>query len=72
MVKKLLPPIVVAVLLLLYGAGYLGVCFLLPLSLWVKILGGGIGAALAGVLIFVTVERIHEIRSGENDDLGNY
>lgn len=72
LLSKLLPPVIVAALLLIYGAVYLGICFWLPIPLGLKHLGGGIGAALAGVLIFVTIERINEIRSGEDDDLGNY
>lgn len=70
--KKIIAPVVILVLLLAYLAGYLTVCILLPVPLWIKIAGGIVLAAMAGVLIFVTVERINEIRSGETDDLSNY
>ena len=70
--KKIIAPVVILVSLLAYLAGYLTVCILLPVPLWVKIAGGIVLAAMAGVLIFVTVERINEIRSGETDDLSDY
>lgn len=38
----------------------------------VKLILAGILAALTGVLVFVLIERIREIRSGEEDDLGKY
>ena len=70
--KALLGPIITAAVLILYGAGYLAGCLLLPLPIWIKVAGGAVMAAGAALLIFVTIERIKEIRSGENDDLGNY
>ena len=70
--RRMIAPIVIALLLIAYAAGYLAAVLCLALPLWVKILGGLAAAALAGVLIFVTAERIHEIRSGETDDLDNY
>ncbi|MDY2712181.1 MAG: hypothetical protein SOV73_02475 [Candidatus Faecivivens sp.] len=70
--QRMIAPIVITLLLILYLAGYLAAVLCLPLPLWVKILGGLAAAALAGALIAVTAERIHEIRSGETDDLDNY
>lgn len=70
--KALMGPIVTAVVLILYMIGYLAGCFMLPLPGWIKIAGGVIMAAGVILLIYVTIERVKEIRSGENDDLSNY
>ena len=42
------------------------------LPLPVKLIGALIPLALVGVSVYVLVERIKEIRSGEEDDLDNY
>lgn len=74
MKKKLIAPIIITVLLVLYFIGYavlivdLGAVLPMP----VKVIGFLIPIALAGVSIFVLVERIKEIRSGEEDDLSEY
>jgi riboflavin transporter FmnP len=71
--KKMIAPIVITVLAV---AGFL--LWLLSFALspeipvFIKIIAGLIPAALAGVAIFVLIERIGEIRSGEEDDLGKY
>ncbi|MBR6425157.1 MAG: hypothetical protein IKS29_04315 [Oscillospiraceae bacterium] len=69
--RKLIAPIVVTVLVILYVAVYFGalvhlleglprlLLLLIPLA---------VGAAMVGVLI----QRIREIRSGEEDDLSQY
>lgn len=71
--RKLIAPIVISALLILYEIGFAVVCIrieALPLPL--KLLGGLIPLLLVGVCIFVLVERIKEIRSGEEDDLSQY
>ncbi|MBQ2898469.1 MAG: hypothetical protein IJE28_01835 [Oscillospiraceae bacterium] len=70
--KKYLAPIVIAVLLIIYEILYFGIIISLINSLLIKILIGIIPAAFAGIMIFVLIERIKEIRSGEEDDLGKY
>ena len=42
------------------------------LSLWSRLLLGVAPLALMGVSVFVLVERIREVRSGEEDDLDRY
>lgn len=71
--KKMIAPIIIALIFVLYYIGFAVVCFLIPeLPLIVKIFAAVILLLLAGVCIFVLVERIKEIRSGEEDDLSKY
>ena len=71
--KKMIAPIVISSLLLLYYIGFFAVLMWIDkIPVPIKILLGVIPALLAGVVIFVLVERIKEIRSGEEDDLGKY
>lgn len=70
---KLTAPIVITVLLCLWFGGWIGCLWIIPaLPLWAKFAGGLIPLGLIGVSIAVLVERIKEIRSGEEHDLDNY
>ncbi len=71
-VKKLIAPIVITTLLVLYLIAFVVLSFLFSIPLWVKLLGSLIPLALIGVSVFVLVERIKEVRSGEEDDLSQY
>lgn len=64
-------PIVITVLILLYLVVYFGVLMAILPGIWKYILLI-VPVAIAGVSIFVCVERIKEIRSGEEDDLSQY
>ncbi|MCR4749352.1 MAG: hypothetical protein K5877_06015 [Lachnospiraceae bacterium] len=69
--KKMIAPIVITVIVVLYYLLYFGVLlYFLPLIL--KILFGIIPLLLGGVMIYVCVERIREIKGGEEDDLSKY
>lgn len=71
--KKMIAPIVITAIILLYYIGFaLLIAFDDGISLIIKLLGGVIPLILAGVCIYVLVERIKEIRSGEEDDLSKY
>lgn len=70
--KKLIAPIVITILFVAYFATFVAVCLAVPVPLWGKLLFGIVPLALAGVSIYVLIERINEIRSGEEDDLDNY
>ena len=71
--KKLAAPIVVSVLLMLWLVGWLaGVCVLPGLPLPLKLVEAIVPLAAMGVTVYVLVERVNEIRSGEEDDLDNY
>ena len=70
--KKLIAPIIITAILILYLAAFIVVSLLVPLPWYVKLLGIMIPLAFIGVGIFVLIERIKEIRSGEEDDLDKY
>lgn len=70
--SKLIAPIVITVVMVLYYIGFFFVCMLIPILLPVKLLFGILPLIFAGVCIFVLWERIKEIRSGEEDDLSQY
>lgn len=70
--KKLAAPIIITILLLAYFAAFLFGWSEAPLPLWQKLLGIIIPLGFMGVSIYVLVERIKEIRSGEEDDLSKY
>jgi len=70
--KKLVAPIVITFLLLMYFGFVLLNLIRIPESLGIRILWLIIPLALMGVSVFVLIERIREIRSGDEDDLGKY
>ncbi len=66
-------PVIVAVLLLLYYVGMAILFFTIPGILWwIRLLLCLIPAAVGALILFVTIQRIREIRSGETDDLDKY
>ncbi|SMC49083.1 hypothetical protein [Papillibacter cinnamivorans] len=73
MAKKIVAPVVITVLLVVYFIFWLWLCVTMPgIPLALKIIGAVIPCALIGVSVFVLMERIKEVRSGEEDDLGKY
>ncbi|MCI8409810.1 MAG: hypothetical protein HFJ09_11175 [Lachnospiraceae bacterium] len=69
----MIAPIIVTLILCLYNIGFVALCFVAEeIPFVVKVLGGVIPFALACVSIYVLIERIKEIRSGEEDDLSKY
>lgn len=71
-VKKMVAPLIITCLLVIYFLFFVLGIISIPDPLWVKIIMLIIPLALIGVSIFVLVERINEIRSGEEDDLSKY
>lgn len=71
-IKKLIAPILVTVILLAVLAAWLvGYLLALP-GILLKAGVVLVLAVLAGVSIFVLVERIKEIQGGDEDDLSHY
>ncbi|MCC8106114.1 MAG: hypothetical protein LIO99_08960 [Clostridiales bacterium] len=64
-------PIVITVLVVAYYIIYFGALIYLLDGAWAVLLGL-VPIALAATMIYVCVQRIKEIRSGEEDDLGKY
>lgn len=70
--RKMIAPIIIAVLVVAYYV-VIGIVFTTMLvSLPLKVIMIVIPALLAGVMIYVLIERIKEIKEGEEDDLGKY
>ena len=69
--KKLITPIIVAVLLILYFVVYFGflITFIPGWFKWIFVI---FPVVFVGIIIYVCIERIKEIRSGEEDDLSKY
>lgn len=70
--KKLVAPIVITLILLMYYGFILLNLIRIPESMGIRILWLVIPLGLMGVSVFVLIERIKEIRSGDEDDLGKY
>ena len=70
--KKMIAPIVITILMVAYYIFYFGVLLSFIPLMAVKLLLGIIPVLLTGVMIYVCVQRIHEIRKGEEDDLSQY
>jgi ribose/xylose/arabinose/galactoside ABC-type transport system permease subunit len=69
--KKLLAPILVTVFLTFYFIVYFG--FLISLlNGFIRLVLGILPIVFAIVTVYVCVQRIKEIRSGEEDDLSQY
>lgn len=69
--RKIVAPIIVTILMILYYVIYFGFLISLLNGIW-KYLLGIIPLAFSILMIMVCVERIKEIRKGEEDDLSKY
>ena len=69
--KKLIAPIIVTILMVLYYVVYFGFLITLLNGIW-KYALGIIPLAFSIVMIKVCIERINEIKKGEEDDLSQY
>ncbi len=71
--KKMIAPILIGAVVILYLVLYGSFVFFMPgTPLAIKVFFGVFGFCLAGGMIKVIVDRIREIRKGEEDDLSNY
>ena len=69
--KQFIAPILVTVLMVIYYVVYFG--FLMSLlSGFVKYVLGILPLAFSAVMVKVCIERIQEIKKGEEDDLSKY
>ncbi len=69
--KKMIAPIVVTVLIVLYYVVYFGFLISLLEGVW-KYALGILPLAFSAVTVKVCIERINEIKTGEEDDLSKY
>ena len=68
---KLIAPIVVTVLMIIYYVVYFGFLMSLIDGFW-KVLFGILPIVFSIVMVKVCIERIKEIRNGEEDDISKY
>jgi hypothetical protein len=69
--KQFIAPVLVTVLMVIYYVVYFGVLMSL-LSGFVKYALGIFPLVFSAVMVKVCIERIHEIKKGEEDDLSQY
>ena len=69
--RKILAPIIISVIIVLYYVIYFSILIALIDGIW-KWLLGIIPLALSAVMLKVCIERINEIKKGEEDDLSKY
>ena len=69
--KKMIAPIVVSVIMILYFIVYFGFLITLLEGIW-KYALGMIPLVLSAVLVKVCIERLTEIKKGEEDDISKY
>ena len=69
--KKMLAPVIVTVLMTLYYIGYFGFLIAVLDGLW-KYALGLFPLVFSAVTVAVCIQRIREIKKGEEDDLSQY
>lgn len=69
--KKMIAPIVISALAVIYYIAFFGFLIALLPGVW-RCVMGIFPLALTAVMIMVCVERIKEIRKGEEDDISKY
>ena len=70
-IKKMIAPILVTVIMVLYYVVYFGFLIVLLDGVW-KYAFGIIPLILSAVTVKVCIERINEIKKGEEDDISKY
>ena len=69
--KELIAPIIVSAIMVLYYVVYFGILIAVLDGIWKWFLGI-IPLAFSAVMLKVCIERINEIKKGEEDDLSKY
>ena len=69
--RKMIAPIVVTVIMILYYVVYFGFLISLLQGIWTYALGI-VPLAFSAVMIYVCLQRINEIKKGEEDDISKY
>ena len=70
--KKMVAPIIVTAIILFYYILYFALIISFVNTLFFKIMLGAIPIFLGAAMIYVCVQRIREIKGGEEDDLSKY
>ena len=69
--KKIIAPIIITFILILYYIAYFGFVISLLNGIWKYVLGI-IPLVFSVIMIYVCIERINEIKKGEEDDISKY
>ena len=69
--RKMIAPIIITVVVILYYIAYFGVLISLLDGIWKYVLGV-IPLVFSAIMIYVCIDRINEIKKGEEDDLSQY
>lgn len=69
--KKMIAPILISVIVVLYYAAYFGLLITALDGIWKYVLGI-VPVLLSAVMVKVCIERIKEIKDGEEDDISKY
>lgn len=69
--RKIIAPIVVTIVLILYYFVYFGIIIAFLEGFW-KVVFGILPLGLSALIVKVCIERIKEIRKGEEDDISKY
>ena len=69
--KKMIAPIIITAIFALYHIIYFGFLFSILDGIW-KYALGIIPLAFLAVMVYVCIERINEIKKGEEDDISKY
>lgn len=71
-INKIIAPIIISLLMIVYVAFYFTFLIYTIPFLYLKILFGIIPIALIGAMVYTLIQRIKEIKGGEEDDLSKY
>ena len=71
-IYKMVAPIIISIILIAYYIFFFTMIVSQGMPFVFVLLLGLLPLFIVGVIIYVLVERIKEIRSGEEDDLGKY
>ena len=69
--KKMIAPIIITVIMILYYIAYFGFLISLLDGIWKYVLGI-IPLMFSAIMLYVCIERINEIKKGEEDDISQY
>ncbi len=71
-IKKIIAPVIITVLLIVYFIFYFGFLIFATDNLAIRILLGIVPLILGVTVTVLCIQRIKEIKGGEEDDLGKY
>ena len=69
--KKMIAPIIITIICILYYIAYFGLLISIVGGVWKYILGV-VPVIFSALMIYVCIERINEIKKGEEDDISKY